>query len=128
MTILPEDAADRLAKLLGMLGSSHDGERASAALKADQLVRQHGMTWRDLVFRVIAPALPPPPPRVWLERGNLTPDVALMCLAWTDPLTGWEIEFLRSIGGRRRLTDKQKSVLRRIVEKCGTFAEYEGAD
>jgi hypothetical protein len=39
----------RLAKILGMLGSAHDGERASAAAKADQLVRGSGSTWHEVV-------------------------------------------------------------------------------
>jgi hypothetical protein len=56
-TDLSAVAADRLVKLLGMLGSHHDGERAAAALKADQLVRQHGLTWHD-VISVPAPMQP----------------------------------------------------------------------
>jgi hypothetical protein len=39
----------RLAKLCGMLGSAHAGERAAAALKADQLVRAAGQTWHDVI-------------------------------------------------------------------------------
>jgi hypothetical protein len=39
----------RLTKFLGMLGSEHDGERANAALKVEQLRRQLGMTWEDLL-------------------------------------------------------------------------------
>jgi cupin superfamily acireductone dioxygenase involved in methionine salvage len=41
--------AHRLVKLLGMLGSHHDGERAAAALMADRLVRERGLTWRDVI-------------------------------------------------------------------------------
>jgi hypothetical protein len=40
---------ERLVKLLGMLGSSHDGERAAAARKADALVREHGLVWSDVI-------------------------------------------------------------------------------
>jgi hypothetical protein len=47
--VLTPEAADRLAKLCGMFGSNHDGERAAAALKADQLVRQNGLTWHDVI-------------------------------------------------------------------------------
>jgi hypothetical protein len=39
----------RLVKLLGMLGSDHAGERAAAALKANELIRGHGLTWADVV-------------------------------------------------------------------------------
>jgi hypothetical protein len=44
----PSSAATTLAKLRGMLGSDHAGERAAAALKADQLVCAQGLTWRDI--------------------------------------------------------------------------------
>jgi len=43
-------AAERLVKILGLLGSSHAGERASAAAKADALVRGAGLTWKDVVM------------------------------------------------------------------------------
>ena len=44
-TLLDPSAAERLAKLLGMLGSNHDGEVSNAARMADALVREHGLTW-----------------------------------------------------------------------------------
>jgi hypothetical protein len=47
--ILDTHSAERLAKLCGMLGSNHDGERAAAGLKADQLVRNLGLTWADII-------------------------------------------------------------------------------
>lgn len=40
--VLDPRSAARLVKLCGMLGSQHDGERAAAGLKADQLVRGLG--------------------------------------------------------------------------------------
>jgi hypothetical protein len=39
----------RLIRILGMLGSDHDGERAAAALAADRLVRGSGCSWSDLL-------------------------------------------------------------------------------
>lgn len=57
----------RLVRILGMLGSDHDGERAAAALAADRLVRGSGWTWWDL----LAPARVARPFRS----------------QWTDPLT-----------------------------------------
>jgi hypothetical protein len=48
-TVLDPSAADRLVKLLGMLGSHHDGERANAARLADALVRERGLRWRDVI-------------------------------------------------------------------------------
>ena len=56
MSALAEVDRDRLARLLGLLGSDFDGEVANAGRLADKLVRSAGLTWPD----VIAPALPPP--------------------------------------------------------------------
>ena len=41
-------AAERLAKVLALLGSPYDGERASAGLLADRIVRAAGITWADV--------------------------------------------------------------------------------
>jgi hypothetical protein len=46
---LPSSVATTLAKLCGMVGSDHAGERAAAALKADQLARAPSPTWRDII-------------------------------------------------------------------------------
>ncbi len=32
-----------------MLGSSHDGERASAAKAADAFIKKHKLNWRDVI-------------------------------------------------------------------------------
>ena len=39
----------RLAAILGMLGSEHAGERAAAALQAEAFRRHHNLTWDQLV-------------------------------------------------------------------------------
>jgi hypothetical protein len=39
----------KLNRILGMLGSDHPGERASAALAAHRLVKSAGTTWWDLI-------------------------------------------------------------------------------
>jgi hypothetical protein len=46
---LASSSADLLVKLLGLCGSGHVGERANAALRADNLVRSAGLTWRDII-------------------------------------------------------------------------------
>jgi hypothetical protein len=40
---------ERVAKLLGMLGSEHDGEVVAAGRAADRLVRASGLTWRAVL-------------------------------------------------------------------------------
>jgi hypothetical protein len=59
MDRIAPDTLERLVKLLGMLGSGHDGERAAAGLKAHELVRRHGLTWSDILLAAPAPASPP---------------------------------------------------------------------
>jgi hypothetical protein len=49
MRHLDKQTAARLARICGMFGSNHAGERASAAAMADSMVRQLGMTWPDVI-------------------------------------------------------------------------------
>jgi hypothetical protein len=53
-----------------MFGSDHDGERATAARLADRLVRQHGLTWGDVLKpdETAADPLPMPWPDVCEAR------------------------------------------------------------
>lgn len=53
---------ERLVKMLGMLGSMHMGERARAALKVDQFVRDLRLTWDDAIPREQATT---PRPHEW---------------------------------------------------------------
>jgi len=97
---------DRLAKLLGMLGSDHDGEVINAARAADRLVRDSGLRWPDIAMAGPAPA----------PRGDNDP--ISFCLSRSAVLTDWEQRFLRSLGQQRyRLTAKQCAVLGGIVSK-----------
>jgi hypothetical protein len=61
--LLPSDR-EHLAKLLGMLGSAHVGERDNAARLADRMVRQAGLTWQAVLTE--APAASPR----WLARNR----------------------------------------------------------
>jgi len=68
---LTEAARDRLSKLLGMLGSDHAGERDNAAVAANRIVQDAGLTWDQVLRRpmpawVGEPRKPPPPrPATW---------------------------------------------------------------
>jgi hypothetical protein len=46
----PIDQADRekLVKILGMMGSDHDGEALNAARQAEQIRRRLGLTWEQI--------------------------------------------------------------------------------
>lgn len=100
---------DRLVKLLGLLGSDHDGERANAAAAADRLVRAAGLTWRDLI-------LPELPQSV---RRPAVKDALAFVLARQSLLTAWERKFCVSLYTQHSAaTDKQAAILAQIVEKC----------
>ncbi|NCC52637.1 MAG: hypothetical protein EOM20_15660 [Spartobacteria bacterium] len=115
---LPEKDLTRLVRLCGMFSSSFDGERANAAAMADKLLKERGLTWEKALFSIAAR---PEPRRVW-DEPHYTSDIAYECLKWPEPLTDWELEFLRSVAGRSRLTEKQRRVLARIEKKCRTYA------
>ena len=76
---MTEPERRRLARILGMLGSEHAGERASAALQAEAFRKRHNMTWEQMLALPAVetaperskpapepapePEPPPPPPR-----------------------------------------------------------------
>ncbi|MBP0445617.1 hypothetical protein J8J14_12605 [Roseomonas sp. SSH11] len=55
------DAA-RLARILARLGSDYDGERASAALAADRLMKRLGVSWEELLTMAEEAGRKPGPP------------------------------------------------------------------
>ncbi len=118
---LDRTTADRLAKLCGLFGSDHDGERATAAAMADRLIRAAGLTWADVIAPRAAPA-----PALAAPREAASGDwraVATACRQRHDLLTAWESKFLASLIGHRRPTAKQLSVLSNIAAKVFGAAE-----
>jgi hypothetical protein len=107
----------RLSRLLGMLGSAHDGEALNAARLADKLVRGAGLTWHEVL------SLPPPsdPP---LDEGFADwpggwRGAVAHCLRYGDHLlTAWEREFLHKIDSYvGEISTKQQVVLRRLLDR-----------
>src|SRR5512134_3797382 len=115
---LPTAVADRLIKLLGMLGSVHDGEALTAARLADRLVRHRlKRTWGEVVQPPPTGASGPEPPRVWHEPVTWQ-DAARRAAQWPECLTEWEQGFLVSVVRFPRLSNKQLAVLDRVVRKA----------
>jgi hypothetical protein len=50
------DAIERLARIAGMLGSVHEGERAAAAQMASAMLRAMGLTWSEIIYRGLGAA------------------------------------------------------------------------
>ena len=127
VTHMPDGLATKLAKVLGMLGSDHDGEVAAAGRRAHQLLTGAGLTWPE----VIAPAAPAPqdpyrPPRRRWRRPTCPSDSAALCLQWPEVLTDWETDFCKSLVGRHRTSPRQSEVLARIVGKVEAFVRASG--
>jgi hypothetical protein len=104
MDRLAPDALDRLIKLLGMLGSAHDGERAAAGLKAHEFIRRHGLTWSDIIVTT--------PPKIgWREKVRA-------CETYRHLLNDKERAFVLQLATRWRgtPTEKQLAWLDRIWE------------
>ena len=100
MIRLEPETIERLIKLLGMLGSAHDGERAAA-------IKRLGLQWSDLIAA-------PQPPAVVDDDWRA---VALACCRHLHSLTAKERAFVRSMAGWRGTpSDKQLAWLNRIYE------------
>ena len=58
---LPPSVRERLAKLLLMLSSPHDGERIGAVAAIERLLKSAGLDWHDLTRSIVAPQHPTQP-------------------------------------------------------------------
>jgi hypothetical protein len=119
VVMLPPADRDKLAKLLGMLGSDHPGERDNAAVAADRLVRQRGLTWPDVLQPQIVeswtqPPQPPPPPP---DEPVGWRQIARQCLLYPQSMNDWERHFLIDLSRRRSLSPKQMACLQRIADR-----------
>ncbi len=109
VTALSSADRTKLAKLLGLLASNHAGERDAAALAACRFVQSRKLTWSDVVKpTAIEKKLP--------ELGTWRQTVA-QCLQRPGALRQWELGFLRDLPGFRRLSTKQRYVLKEIADR-----------
>ena len=100
------DTRLRLAKLLGLLGSTHAGERDAAGLAAHRLVRERDLTWPEILC---SPAVE------W--QHSTWRDTVQACLRHPDDLSSWELSFLRGVSRLPRLSPKQRACLDRIAHR-----------
>jgi hypothetical protein len=136
------DAAEkqRLAKLLGMLGSSFDGERANAARMISALAERHRLTIVEMVLgaQQYSRMEEPPRPKARQEKAKsrsnpiLTAlrNIAAECDDWEFTLTEWECQFARDVSERYeadyQLSDKQMVICERIIKKVERVRERGG--
>jgi hypothetical protein len=108
--------AERLAKVLGLLGSSHDGEVVAAARQAERIRSSLGLMWQDIVGSTAVN-----PERDQRSSPSWQDDVKF-CRENSGCLNEWEQEFIASIMSRWSLSKKQHAVLDRLVAKCREYA------
>lgn len=109
-------SADRsiLAKVLGMLGSSHDGEVVNAARKADELLKAKGTTWPEVLGLDDMEQPASEPYHLTLARDLLGKGKGI--------ITRWEHNFLLGIMGHKILKQKQIETLDGIAAKVEAAA------
>lgn len=102
MNAIAPQHRDRLVKYLGLTGSSFDGERAAAALKAHELMQELKLSWDDVI----------------VEPRPQSP--ILQALRHFDALTLWEQQFISSVRHAPRLSPKQRMVPQRHRGQSGS--------
>jgi hypothetical protein len=114
MTVLiPSPTIIKLAKVCAMFSSPYEGERATAAALADQIVKASGLTWENLLGLGAGKAR-----YSTTNAGKIT--TALAC---PEALTPWEISFCKSISKQRwSLTPKQQATLDKISRKVAAYS------
>lgn len=94
--------AERLARVCGLFGSDHVGERGNAAALADRIVRDAGLTWHAVILGY--------------DSGDFAPRFA-ECIARIDELTPYEANFVRGVARFRCPTPKQRAVVEQIYAR-----------
>jgi hypothetical protein len=140
MTAPTHGARHRLAKLLGMTTSSHDGEALVAARMAGKLIRELGLSWEQALAPVAKPSEPSREAlgkargegyrQGYLEgmrdaaralRPSAAPwrGIAQDMLDHPRSLTEWETKFLLSFVHHKSAapTPRQRTVFDRIANK-----------
>ena len=114
--MLNPETAERLAKILGMLGSDHAGERSAAGLAAHRLLREQRLTWRDVI---VAPSASSVSPRIRSWRSTESDWQRMARFAWArrDLLSPKDQEFVRSMLNWRDPSEKQQDWLAGIYAR-----------
>lgn len=114
---------DKLAKICGMLGSAHDGERASAALLASQIIDDLDMSWREIILSAFSSK--EEPKNIDFDDRPVGWHVGYckwLIVNRGDALSKWDMGFLTSLAGkyaRSRLTKKQADCFVRVASQHG---------
>jgi hypothetical protein len=123
----------RLEKLLGMLGSSFDGERANAARMIAAMAEAKKITINELIAMAHLPAsaqqqTKPPPQDDFTDVDKADDFLRMLKRIAKEPalaarvLTAWEIQFATDVSARYErdyeLSEKQLVVTGKILHKA----------
>lgn len=112
-----------------MLGSDHDGERASAAFQANKLLRDAGFTWHELIEAARRNSNPkeqkqqqsyqaPPPPKSDQSSTHTWQERVTACLNQPHLFTAWEFGFLNNMNSwTGDPTEKQWAVMKGLFAR-----------
>jgi len=104
---------DRLVKLLGMLGSAHDGEVLNAARHIDALMRASGQDWDKL----LSPA-PAAAPKRSPDRADLQKLDELLAATQVSEILKLRLAAMRDAVKAGRLGDQDRHLLRMLHRKA----------
>jgi hypothetical protein len=100
---------EHLAKVLGLLGSAHDGEVLAAGRHTDAIVRHAGVTWHDVLVDAW--------PQISTAGLGTVDDIAF-CLQRRPDLNDREAGFVASVREQRSpLSTRQRNALNGIVDR-----------
>ncbi|NPD66062.1 hypothetical protein HN018_19575 [Lichenicola cladoniae] len=111
---------ERLIKVLSLLASDQDGERAAAGWTAARMLRDRGLDWNSLIpAELPAPRLPERMQQTGSQNASASvwsKEIAFL-LRRSELLTDYEKKFVRSVATRPWLTPKQVDVLSRTYDR-----------
>ena len=119
MSTVPEADRARLVAMLALAEADQnpaDGERLAATGAAERLLAKHGLRLRDVVL-ISAPTVA----EFWQRRAPDWRDLIDACLEQPGGLRPWEADFLRSLRGFDRPSQKQRAILHGIAERLGVM-------
>ena len=100
--ILSRLERDRFIAILSRLETDFEGERQAAALAAVRFLRARDLTWQLVIA---SPS----------DAAGWRATVAA-CLRQPVDLSPWELDFLRNLQRRRRISARQEACLARIAD------------
>jgi hypothetical protein len=120
--MLNQNNAERLCKILGMLGSDHPGERDTAARMASRMLSDLSLTWAQVIVAP-APSIVPQRPRPHGASTDTWRRMALYCHNRRWSLTAAEQRFVADMVNHRsepseRQADWLCAIYDRVLRAC----------